>query len=107
MKRIALGEFGVMLDPVLIVQQKFEPSPRAQPEMVVAFRANFPVFLEIFLPDDRAASLALHPQPFRANAAFVHRGGILDRFFFALEPGHFVNSTPEFFVAKNPAETKF
>ena len=56
--------------------------------MVVALGADFPIRFEIFFPDDRAAGIALGPHAFGVDAALFGRGGIFDRFFFALEPGH-------------------
>ena len=88
MQRIVRGEVGVEFLVLLVVEKQFEAAAGAEPEMVIALGADVPVCVEILLPDDGAAGAALRPQAFGADAALVHRRGIFDRFFFALEPGH-------------------
>ena len=67
---------------------KLETAARTQAEMVLALGADFPIRFEILFPNDGAAGAALGPQAFGADAALVHRGGILERFFFSFEPSH-------------------
>ena len=81
MKRIARSEFAIVLGPLLVVKQKFEAAARAQPKMVLALRANFPVRFKVFFPDDRTAGTALDPQSFGADAAFIDGRRILDGLF--------------------------
>ena len=88
MERIAGCEFAVEFRPGFVIEQEFEPLARTQTEMVVALRANFPVCLQVFFPDDGAAGAALCPHAFGAHTTFLHRSGVLDRFFLAFEPGH-------------------
>ena len=87
MQRIVRGELRVVLDPAA-VEQQLQPLPRVQAEMVLALGADASVALEVFLPDDGAATGALGPQAFGLDAPLVGRRGLLDRFFAALEPGH-------------------
>src|SRR5580693_4840576 len=56
--------------------------------MVLAFRADAPVGIQILLPHNRAAIFALGPQPFRLHAARIGRRGLVDSLFFPLEPSH-------------------
>jgi hypothetical protein len=58
--------------------------------MVLAFGADVEIGFEIFLPDDGAAAGALGPQAFGFHRALIGGDGVIDRFFFALEPGHLV-----------------
>src|SRR2546427_673464 len=56
--------------------------------MKLALGADVQIRFEVLAKDNRAAGLALDPQAFRAHTALFGRGGLFDRFFFALEPGH-------------------
>ena len=85
---IARNEFGVVLGPQAVIEQQIEAALRAQAEMVIAFRADLPIRLQIFFPDDGAAGVALDPQAFGADAALIDGRRVLDPFFVALEPGH-------------------
>src|SRR5215813_13099844 len=70
------------------VQQQFEPPFRAHPEMKLALRAHQQVFFQVFPEDNRPARLALHPQPFRAHAAFFRWSGLVNCLLVSLKPRH-------------------
>ncbi len=76
-----------MFNPTRIEQQH-QPLRRVQAEMMLAFGADAPVGFQIFFPDNRAATLALGPQPFGLHAALIGRRGLVDPFFLSLKPGH-------------------
>ena len=86
-QRVTRRERGVVLHPARIEQQ-FQALRRAQPEMVLALRADAPVGIQIFLPHNRPAVFTLGPQPFRLHAARVGRRGLVDSLFFPLKPSH-------------------
>src|SRR5229473_2774453 len=86
-ERIGRGQRRVVLEPTAIEQQ-LEPPPGIQPEVMLALGTYLPVGLQVFLPDDRPAGVALDPQPLGAHAALVGGRGLLNPFFLALEPGH-------------------
>ena len=87
MQGIVRSNLRVVLDPAA-VQQQFQPLPRVQAEVVLAFRADVRVGFQVFFPDDGPAAGALGPQPFGLYAPLVGRRGLFNRFFRALEPGH-------------------
>ncbi len=88
LERIARDQLGILLGPQAVVEQKVESALRAQPEMKIALGADLPVRLQIFLPNDRAAGIALNPQAFGADASLIRRRRLLDPFFLPFEPGH-------------------
>src|SRR5437764_9431314 len=71
--------------------------------MALAFRADVPVGVEILLPDDLAAIVALDPQALGADA-LLRRG--LDLVIFALEPGHRSVSRFSFLVSRGTSNQK-
>jgi len=77
-----------VLDPVAIEQQ-FKPLFRADAKMVLAFGADVKIGFEIFFQTmvRQLAHLVHRPRSSRC-ARRGHR--LVDRFFFALEPGHLV-----------------
>jgi len=81
MQRVVRGDLRVMLDP-MAVQQQLQPLPRAQAEVMLAFRADVRVGFQVFFPDDGPAAGALRPQPFGLYAPLVGRRGLFDPFFF-------------------------
>src|SRR3989441_10242683 len=56
---------------------------------MLALGTHLPVVLQVFLPDDSAAGVALDPQTLGAHAALVRRRRLLDRLFLSFEPSHF------------------
>ncbi len=68
-----------------VVEQQLEPLRRADAEVPLALGADVQVLIELFLPDDLAAALALDPQAFRANALLARRFQLAA---FSFEPGH-------------------
>src|SRR5580704_18055029 len=84
MKWIAGREFAVEFSPGFVIEQEFEPLARTQAEMMVALRADFPVRLQVFFPDDGAAGTTLCPHAFGAHAAFFDGRGVLNRLFLTL-----------------------
>ena len=58
------------LNAVFIEQQR-KARARIDAEMRIAFWTNVEVLLKVFLPDDLAATFALDPEPFRADAFFA------------------------------------
>src|SRR5258708_24530943 len=84
---IVRAECGVVVDPARIEQQH-KRLRRVQTEMMLALGADAPVWFEVLLPDNRAAALALGPQPFGLHAALVGRRGLIDPLFLSLKPGH-------------------
>src|ERR1700683_3178227 len=88
-QRVARHQLRIPLRPRPVVQQQIQPPLRIQPEMMIALRADLPVFLQVLLPDDRPARVALDPQAFRAYPPLVHRDRFVDSLFFAFKPGQF------------------
>ena len=68
-----------------VIQQQRQPGARVNAKVALAFGANVEILVEIFLPDDLAAAIALHPQAFGADFFLA---ASLDLGTFALEPGH-------------------
>jgi hypothetical protein len=60
-ERVGGNQLGVVLQPIALIQQQLQPALRAHPEVEVTFRADVPVRIQIFFPDNRAAGLALGP----------------------------------------------
>ena len=86
-ERVGGGHTGVVLGPAA-VEEHFKALLGVHLEMELTLRADVEIRLEILAEDDGVAGLALDPQAFGAHAALFGRGGLLDRFFVALEPGH-------------------
>jgi hypothetical protein len=61
---------------------------RVDLEVKFALRANLQVVLQGFAPDDLAATVALQPQPFRADGAGVRGDSRLSRGLLSGEPSH-------------------
>ena len=76
-----------MLGPAA-VEEHFEALLGIHFEMKLALGADEEIGFEVLAKDNVAAGLALDPQAFGAHAALFGRGGLFDRFFVALEPGH-------------------
>ena len=68
-----------------VIQQQRQPGARVNAEVALALGADVEILVEIFLPDDLAAAIALHPQAFGADFFLA---ASLDLGTFALEPGH-------------------
>jgi len=80
------GDQVAVEDFVLIVVEELgEAGTGVDAEMLITFRADVQILFEIFLPDDLAALVALHPQSFGADfflARSVELTGL------AFEPSH-------------------
>ena len=74
--------FGFVLS---VVEQVGEPGARVNAEMAVTFGADVEVLVEVLLPDDLAALVALDPEALGLDALFA-RSVELDGF--PLEPCH-------------------
>ena len=85
MQRIVRSQAGILLDPVLAVEQRQQPLARRQPEVMRALRADTEALDEVARVDDRVAVGTLDPQSLGHAAGFVRRGNRLARLF---EPGH-------------------
>ena len=77
LQRIGGGDVAVFGLVVSVVEQVGEPGARVDAEMAVAFRADVEVLVEVLLPDDLAALVALDPQALGLDALFA-RGVELD-----------------------------
>src|SRR2546429_651181 len=60
------------------VEQHFQARARAHLKMKLALRADVEGGFEVLAKDDRAAGLALDPQPFGTHTALFGRCGLLD-----------------------------
>ena len=70
LQRIGGSQVAVVLPPTT-VQQQAETGAGVNPEMKAAAGANVPVGLQVFFPDNLAATLALGPQSLGADALFL------------------------------------
>jgi hypothetical protein len=70
------------------VEEHFEALLGIHFEVELALGADMEISFEVLAEDDGAAGFALDPQAFGAHTALFGRGGLFDRFFVALEPGH-------------------
>src|SRR6266404_3212987 len=72
------------------IEQHIQPLLGAHFEMKLTLGADQQISFQVLAKHDRAARLALDPQPFRPHPAFFRRCRLIDGFFVALEPGHFL-----------------
>src|SRR5580700_6437423 len=70
------------------VEQHFQALLGVHLEMELALGADKEISFQVLAKNDRAARLALDPQPLRAYAALFRRRSRIDRFFVSLKPGH-------------------
>ena len=89
-QRVGGGQARVMLGVAAFVKQHLQPRVRAQLEMMAALGAALQVGLQILLPKDLLALVALHPKPFGLDALLL--GGFQRLLFFA-EPSHIIGSS--------------
>src|SRR3989441_3772785 len=87
-ERVGGSQVCVVLEPPA-VEQQLEPPRGAQLEVMLALGTYLPVVLQVFLPDDGAAGVALDPQTLGAHAALIGWRRLLDRLFLSFEPSHF------------------
>ena len=62
-----------------------EPGTCVNAKVALAFRADMQILVEVLLPDDLAATVTLHPQPFSADLLFPRIFQIAG---LPLKPGH-------------------
>src|SRR6267142_5052359 len=87
LERVSRGHAGVVLGPAA-VEEHFESLSGIHFEMELALGADVEIGFEVLAENDGAAGFALDPQALGAHATLFGRGGLFDRFFVALEPGH-------------------
>src|SRR5713226_3312243 len=88
LERVGGGHARVVLRPAA-VEEHFEALAGVHLEVKLALGADVQIGFEVLAENDGAARIALDPQAFGAHAALLGRSRLLDRFFVALEPGHF------------------